>query len=106
MAEQAPGQKSIKQLIREEYVKCAKSPTYFMKKYCMIQHPTRGKIPFHLYKFQEEAVDKFEEFDRNIILKSRQLGISTLIAGYALWMILFHNDKNILVVAIYILKKV
>jgi hypothetical protein len=100
MAEQAPGQKSIKQLIREEYVKCAKSPTYFMKKYCMIQHPTRGKIPFHLYKFQEEAVDQFEEFDRNIILKSRQLGISTLIAGYALWMILFHNDKNILVVAI------
>ncbi len=71
-----------------------------MKKYCVIQHPTKGKIPFQLFPYQEDAIDKFNQFDRNIILKSRQLGISTLIAGYSLWMILFNNDKNILVVAI------
>lgn len=93
-------QKSIKDIIREEYKKCATNPAYFMKKYCVIQHPTKGKIPFHLYPYQEDAIDKFNQFDRNIILKSRQLGISTLIAGYSLWMILFNNDKNILVVAI------
>ena len=93
-------QKSIKDIIREEYKKCATNPAYFMKKYCYIQHPTKGKIPFHLYPYQEDAVEKFTQFDRNIILKSRQLGISTLIAGYSLWMILFNNDKNILVVAI------
>lgn len=93
-------QKSIKEIIKEEYIKCAKSPAYFMKKYCVIQHPTKGKIPFHLYPYQEDAIDKFNTHDRNIILKSRQLGISTLIAGYSLWMILFNNDKNILVVAI------
>lgn len=93
-------QKSIKEIIREEYKKCATSPAYFMKKYCVIQHPTKGKIPFHLYSYQEDAIEKFTQYDRNIILKSRQLGISTLIAGYSLWMILFNNDKNILVVAI------
>ncbi len=93
-------EKSLKDIIREEYVKCAKSPTYFMKKYCMIQHPTKGKIPFHLYPYQENALLDFQENDRTIILKSRQLGISTLIAGYALWMILFQSDKNCLVVAI------
>jgi len=93
-------EKSLKDIIREEYVKCAKSPTYFMKKYCMIQHPTKGKIPFHLYPYQEGALNDFQENDRTIILKSRQLGISTLIAGYALWMILFQSDKNCLVVAI------
>ncbi len=93
-------QKSIKEIIREEYKKCALSPAYFMKKYCVIQHPTKGKIPFQLYPYQEDAIDSFNKFDRNIILKSRQLGISTLIAGYSLWMILFNNDKNILVVAI------
>jgi hypothetical protein len=71
-----------------------------MKKYCMIQHPTKGKIPFHLYPYQEDSLQEFQENDRCIILKSRQLGISTLIAGYALWMILFQNDKNCLVVAI------
>ena len=93
-------QKSLKDIIKEEYIKCARSASYFMKKYCVIQHPTRGKIPFHLYPYQEGALQDFQENDRTIILKSRQLGISTLIAGYALWMILFQNDKNVLVVAI------
>lgn len=93
-------QKTLKEIVREEYLKCAKSATYFMKKYCMIQHPTKGKIPFHLFPYQEDALEDFQENDRIIILKSRQLGISTLIAGYALWMILFQNDKNCLVVAI------
>lgn len=94
------GEKSLKDIIKDEYIKCAKSASYFMKKYCMIQHPTKGKIPFHLYHFQEGALEDFQNNDRLIILKSRQLGISTLIAGYALWMILFQNDKNCLVVAI------
>lgn len=93
-------EKSLKEIIRDEYVKCAKSATYFMKKYCMIQHPKKGKIPFHLYPYQEDTLQDFQENDRIIILKSRQLGISTLIAGYALWMILFQSDKNVLVVAI------
>ena len=93
-------ERSLKEIIKEEYVKCARSATYFMKKYCMIQHPTKGKIPFHLYPYQEDSLQEFQDNDRIIILKSRQLGISTLIAGYALWMILFQNDKNCLVVAI------
>ena len=35
----------------------------------------------------------------NIILKSRQLGISTLTAAYAVWLAIFYKDKNILVIA-------
>ena len=46
-------QKSLKDLINEEYIKCAKDPVYFMKKYCWIQHPTRGRVQFNLYPFQE-----------------------------------------------------
>lgn len=92
--------KSIKEIIREEYKKCALSPTHFMRKYCQIQHPERGKIPFHLYDYQEELVDAFLEHDRVLILKSRQLGISTLVAGYVLWLTLFHSDKNVLIIAI------
>ena len=90
----------LKQLIRTEYVKCAKDPVYFMKKYCLIQHPERGKIPFKLFPYQEELTRDMEENDRVVILKSRQLGISTLSAGYSLWTMLFKSDKNILVVAI------
>ena len=46
----------IKEVIKQEYTKCAQDPAYFMKKYCMIQHPIRGKIPFELYDFQEKSV--------------------------------------------------
>jgi len=89
----------IKQIIREEYVKCAASPAYFMKKYCFIQHPKRGRIQFNLYPFQERVLTLFQENPYSIVLKSRQLGISTLGAGYSLWLMLFHQDKNVLCIA-------
>ena len=89
----------IKDVIKQEYIKCAKNPAYFMKKYCMIQHPIRGKIPFELYDFQDRVVGEFAKERFNIILKARQLGISTLTAGYSLWMMTFQQDKNILVIA-------
>ena len=41
-------------------------------------------------------LSEFKDNRYNIILKSRQLGISTLTAGYSLWMMLFNADKNIL----------
>ena len=89
----------LKDVIKQEYVKCASDPVYFMKKYCMIQHPIKGKIPFHLYDFQEKTIEDFMQHRFNIILKARQLGISSITAGYSLWMMTFHNDKNILVIA-------
>ena len=90
---------SLKDIIKLEYQKCAQDPIYFMKKYCMIQHPVRGKIPFHLYPFQEKTLDQFNEHRYNIILKSRQTGISTLTAGFSLWKMLFNQDFNVLVIA-------
>ena len=92
-------QQNIKQIIKQEYLKCAKDPIYFMKKYCMIQHPTRGRIKFNLYPFQEGVLKLLTKHERNIILKSRQLGISTLTAGMALWQMIFQKDTNVLVIA-------
>ena len=89
----------LKQIIRQEYIKCAKDPAHFMKKYCNIQHPQRGRILFNLYPFQEKVLHLMQENPYSIILKSRQLGISTLSGGYSLWLMLFHKDKNILCIA-------
>lgn len=89
----------IKNIIAQEYIKCAKDPAYFMKKYCYIQHPTRGRILFNLYPFQEKVLHLFRDNQFLITLKSRQLGISTLAAGYSLWLMIFHKDKNILALA-------
>ena len=89
----------IKKIIAQEYIKCAKDPAYFMKKYCHIQHPTRGRILFALYPFQEKVLHLFRDNQFLITLKSRQLGISTLAAAYSLWLMLFHKDKNVLALA-------
>jgi len=89
----------LKDAIKSEYMKCAGDPVYFLKKYCFIQHPIKGKIPFHLYPFQEKTISELVTNRFNVILKARQLGISTLTAGYSLWMMTFHPDKNILVIA-------
>jgi len=89
----------IKQIIREEYLKCASNPAHFMRKYCYIQHPQRGRVLFNLYPFQDKVLNLWKDNPYDIILKSRQLGISTLVAGYSLWLMLFHKDKNVLCIA-------
>ena len=89
-------QKDYKQLIMQEYVKCVKDPAYFMRRYVYIQHPVRGRILFELYPFQEDVLRLFRDSENIIVLKSRQLGISTLAAGFSLWLMLFHRDKEVL----------
>lgn len=83
----------------DEIIKCGKDPVHFMKNWAKIQHPTRGKIPFETYEFQDRCVSDFEEHRLNIVLKSRQLGLSTVCAAYCAWLCLFHRDKNVLVIA-------
>tara|TARA_B100000085_G_scaffold280593_1_gene305752 strand:- start:1267 stop:2889 length:1623 start_codon:yes stop_codon:yes gene_type:complete len=82
-----------------EIIKCGKDPVYFMNKYLKIQHPLRGLIPFKTYDFQDDCVKDFNDHRFNIILKSRQLGLSTLVAAYAVWQACFYKEKNILIIA-------
>ena len=89
----------LKQIIKDEYIQCAKDPGHFMRKYCNIQHPQRGRVIFNLFPFQAKVLNLWKDNPYSLILKSRQLGISTLAAGYSLWLMLFHKDKNILCIA-------
>jgi hypothetical protein len=88
-----------RQAVVAEILKCGKDPTYFMKKYCKIQHQLRGLIPFETYGFQDDCVKQFQQHRFNIVLKSRQLGLSTVSAAYVVWYAIFKKDKNILVIA-------
>ena len=87
---------NLKSIIKSEFIKCAQDPVYFMKKYYTIQHPQRGRIKFNLYPFQEKVLRHMQNEDYLIINKSRQLGLSTLCSSFALWMMLFQKDKNVL----------
>ena len=88
-----------KKEVLAEIVKCGKDPDYFINNYARISHPIRGLVPFKTYDFQTQLLKDFNDHRFNVILKGRQLGISTITAAYVSWMMLFHRDKNILVMA-------
>jgi hypothetical protein len=88
-----------KKEIVAEILKSGKDPVYFIDNYARISHPMEGLIPFKTYPYQAELLRDFNDYRFNVILKARQLGISTIAAGYVVWLMLFHRDKNILVMA-------
>ena len=93
------GHSLTKEQVKEEIKKCGRDPTYFISNYCKISHPEKGLIPFGLYGYQEQTIKDFEDYRFNIVLKARQLGLSTAVAGYIAWMLLFRRQKSVLVIA-------
>ena len=88
-----------KEDILKEIVKSGKDPVYFINNYAKISHPMRGLIPFKTYDFQTQLISDYNDHRFTVILKARQLGISTITAAYVAWMMMFHRDKNVLVIA-------
>lgn len=88
-----------KKEIVAEILKCGKDPVYFTNNYARISHPLQGLIPFKTYPYQTDLLSDFNDYRFSVILKARQLGISTIVAAYIVWLMLFHRDKNILVMA-------
>jgi hypothetical protein len=88
-----------KKEIITEILKCGKDPNYFINNYARIAHPVHGLVPFKTYPYQTDLLTDFNDYRFNVILKARQLGISTITGAYIVWMMLFHRDKNILVMA-------
>jgi len=91
-------QLSKKELV-QEIVKSGKDPNYFIHNYSKISHPVHGLIPFKTYDFQKELLQDFNNHRFNVILKARQMGVTTIMAAYISWLMIFHRDKNILIMA-------
>jgi len=93
-------QLGTKELIALEYTRCETDPVYFINKYVYIQ-AEEGRMLFSTFDFQTKLVNLFktDKYKRISILKSRQIGITTVCAAYALWYILFHGDKKIMCLA-------
>ena len=88
-----------KKEIVTEILKCGKDPNYFINNYARISHPLEGLVPFKTYPYQTDLLADFNDYRFTVILKARQLGISTIAAAYIVWLMVFHRDKNILVMA-------
>jgi len=74
-------------------------PKYFMDNFFYIQHPTKGKLLFQPFEFQERLVDSYHSYRFNINMLPRQTGKSTTAAGYLLWYAMFNPDVTVLIAA-------
>ena len=79
----------------EELYKCSLGPHYFVNSYCKILNDrTRKWVPFELYPVQMHLLDVAWKEQYTIILKTRQVGASTLFAAYYLWLMLFEDNVH------------
>ena len=83
----------------QEYLKCKEDPVYFARNYIKIISLDEGIVPFKMWDFQEELIEKFHEHRFNIAKLPRQTGKSTTCVSYLLHYILFNDNVNVGILA-------
>jgi hypothetical protein len=83
-----------------EFRRCRADEAYFLANYWMIRHPERGLVPFELFDYQRDALSAFADERFTLVLKARQIGLTTLLAGHMFWLAWFQDHKEILVLSI------
>ena len=58
-----------------------------------------GRVPLRLFDYQQETLKTFRNNRYVIVLKARQLGLTTVAMAYALWMLMFRPGSNIVFVS-------
>jgi hypothetical protein len=72
----------------EEYLQCKTSFDYFCTHYVYLELPGKDVL-LNPYGKQTELIDLIEKRKFVLVLKSRQIGISTIIQAYAAWLVTF-----------------
>ncbi len=86
--------------ILQERVRCAQDPVYYLNNYGYVFDAKQKKVsPMTCFAYQEKCVKDFHRFQNNIVLKSRQTGLSVVTAGYVAWKLMFRYDEKILIIA-------
>src|SRR4029077_12215227 len=82
---------------QKEILRCYKSPAYFLDTYGQIYDATsREWVPFRLWRSQLQTLKSVAGNRLVVILKARQLGLTWLVLGFALWLIIFHPAATVL----------
>lgn len=80
-----------------ELIKCAASVEYFLNTYGRVYDPdARGWIPFRLWPAQAETLRLLHRERLVVALKARQLGLTWLCLGYAIWGMVFRPISRFL----------
>lgn len=82
-----------------EISKCVDDPKHFIRNYCYIQHPKKGRMLFELFEYQERLIDVYHGYRNSISMLPRQSGKSQCAGAYLLWYAMYHPDSTILIAA-------
>ena len=82
-----------------EIIKCVHSFSYFCHKYVKILHPTKGLVPFIMFKYQNKVIKDYENNRFNIISKFRQGGLTTVTLLWGMWKCMFQTDQQIMLLS-------
>lgn len=84
----------------EEVRRCKADPLYFAMKYAQVM-TEEGILPIGptMRDYQEEIIRAFHVNRFNILMAARQSGKTVTSSVYIAWYLLFHTDKNVLIVA-------
>ena len=77
-----------------EFLRCKSDFQYFCSKYILIEVPGKD-VNLVPYQKQVELVNLVEEKHYVLVLKSRQIGISTIIQAYSAWLTIFFDNAVI-----------
>jgi hypothetical protein len=72
-------------------------PKYFIENFMYIQHPRLGRQKIEMFEFQYGLLENYHHARKSVNMISRQMGKTTIAAGYLLWYAMFVDDATILI---------
>jgi hypothetical protein len=101
------------QALRElQYRRARADSAFFCENFVYIRNPKTGKHPLKLREAQRQGLEHWTNNRYSLTLKARQIGWSTLVAAYVLWVAMGGADREIILisrnqeVAVDLLKKI
>jgi len=82
----------------EDLERARKSILHFSR-FFYIVNLDEGKQPIKLYNYQKRILKALTDNRFNVVLASRQIGKTTILTIFALWMICFQDDYRVLLIA-------
>lgn len=82
----------------EDLERARKSILHFSR-FFYIVNLDEGKQPIKLYPYQKRILKALVENRFNVVLASRQIGKTTILTIFALWMVCFNDDYRVLLIA-------
>lgn len=82
----------------EEYLKCKNDFIYYATNYVNLQLPG-GPEPIKMYDKQKELIDFIQKEHYVIVMKSRQLGVSTILQVFISWIVVFNDNVSVAVIS-------